>query len=183
LGSASRVAGAAEVFPLSFPGSFAGSRKSRTGPGLKAGTEEDGFAEGIDCIEWTFDPLRSKNAFFNIVRLGAVMQRYCPDHYGRVMRRLQLGLPSDRLIAEWWLKSPRVKRPLADKPPRTGRRGPAADVSIPVDVDALVKTDPKRAREWQAAVRAELQKCFARKLVITGFEKSGTEARYLLDRL
>jgi hypothetical protein len=52
-----------------------------------------------------------------------------------------------------------------------------------MDLDALVKSDPNRAREWQAAVRDELQKCFVRKLVITGFEKAGAEASYLLDRL
>ena len=153
------------------------------GRALKLEQRKMALRQGIACIEWTFDPLRSKNAFFNIVRLGAVVRRYCPDYYGPVKSRLQLGLPSDRLIAEWWLRSSRVKRALAGKPPRTGRKAPAANVSIPVDLDALVKMDPRRAREWQAAVREDFQECFARKLVITDFEKTDAEARYLLDRL
>jgi len=153
------------------------------GRALKFEQRKIALRNGIECIEWTFDPLRSKNAFFNLVRLGAVVRRYVPDYYGPVKSRLQLGLPSDRLIAEWWLRSPRVKRALAGKPPRAGRRSPAAQVAIPEDLEALVKADPRRAREWQAAVRDELQKCFARKLVITGFEKAGEEASYLLDRL
>jgi predicted GNAT superfamily acetyltransferase len=73
---------------------------------------------GIDLIEWSFDPLRAKNAYLNIVRLGAIARRYQPDYYGQVASRLQRGLPSDRLIAEWRLRSTRVKRALAGRPPR-----------------------------------------------------------------
>jgi predicted GNAT superfamily acetyltransferase len=156
-------------------------RSQGLGRALKFEQRKLALREGIDHMEWTFDPLRARNAFFNLVRLGAVVRRYVPDYYGPLKSQLQLGLPSDRLIAEWWLRSPRVKRALAKKPPRAGRKAPAAQIAIPEDLEALVKSDPRRAREWQAAVREELQKCFARKLVITGFEKS--EARYLLDRI
>jgi predicted GNAT superfamily acetyltransferase len=150
---------------------------------LKIEQRKAALRAGIDYIEWTFDPLRAKNAHFNIVRLGAIVRRYCPDYYGPVRSKLQRGLPSDRLIAEWPLRSPRVSRALAGKNPRSVRKTASADVAIPLDLDALVARSPAQAHEWQSCVRASLQACFSRKLVITGFEKTDAEARYLLDPL
>lgn len=149
---------------------------------LKLEQRKAALREGIEHIEWTFDPLRAKNAYFNIVRLGAVVRRYCPDYYGPVLSKLQRRLPSDRLVAEWALKSARVKKALTGKNPRSARTVASAEVAIPLNLDALVTRRSARAREWQSYVRASLQDCFTRKLVITGFEKTDAEAWYLLDR-
>ena len=69
-------------------------------------------------MEWTFDPLEIKNAYLNIERLGAIARRYSVNQYGITSSPLQGGLPSDRLVAEWWLKSKRVESLLrgAQKP-------------------------------------------------------------------
>lgn len=150
---------------------------------LKIAQRKAALRAGIEYIEWTYDPLRAKNAYFNIVRLGAIVRRYCPDYYGPVLSKLQRRLPSDRLIAEWPLKSARVRKALAGKKPRPAKEVPLAEVAIPLDLDVLVSRNSARAREWQASVRARLQDCFARKLAITGFERTETEARYLLDRI
>ena len=150
---------------------------------LKIAQRKVALRAGIEYIEWTFDPLRAKNAYFNIVRLGAVVRRYCPDYYGPVLSKLQRRLPSDRLIAEWPLKSARVGKALAGKRPRAARKAAAAEVAIPLDLDAVVSRRPALAREWQSQVRASLQRCFARKLVITGFERTDAEAWYLLDQI
>ncbi len=64
---------------------------------------------GIRLIEWTFDPLESKNAYLNIVKLGAIVRRYYPNHYGETTGVLQRGLDSDRVIAEWWIDRPPVR--------------------------------------------------------------------------
>ena len=151
------------------------------GRALKLEQRKAALRAGIDSIEWTYDPLRAKNAFFNIERLGAVARRYSPDHYGQVQSRLQQGLPSDRLVAEWWLKSPRVKRALGGKSLRRTTRKPAAEVAVPADFTALAETQPAEARQLQLAVREQLQGRFARKLVITGFALEGGAGRYLLD--
>jgi predicted GNAT superfamily acetyltransferase len=66
------------------------------GKALKVAQRREGIRGGIDCIEWTFDPLRAKNAYLNIARLGAISRHYFADHYGHVDSRLQRGLPSDR---------------------------------------------------------------------------------------
>lgn len=150
---------------------------------LKVAQRKAALRAGIEYIEWTFDPLRAKNAYFNIVRLGAVVRRYYPDYYGPVRSKLQRRLPSDRLVAEWPLKSARVNRALAGENPRLLRKPASAEVAFPLDLDNLVARRPAEAREWQSRVRASLQDCFSRKLAITGFKKRGAEACYLLDRL
>jgi len=151
------------------------------GRALKLEQRTAALRAGIDSIEWTYDPLRSKNAFFNIERLGAVARRYSPDHYGQVQSRFQQGLPSDRLVAEWWLKSPRVKRALAGKSPRQPTGKPAAVVAVPADFTLIAKTRPAEARRLQLSVREQLQRHFARKLVITAFALEGRMGRYVLD--
>jgi predicted GNAT superfamily acetyltransferase len=150
---------------------------------LKIEQRKAALRAGIEYIEWTFDPMRAKNAHFNINRLGAIVRRYCPDYYGPILGKLQRKLPSDRLIAEWPLKSARVRRALAGKKPRPAGKAASAEVAIPLDLDALISRKSARAREWQASVRASLEDCFAQELAITGFERTESEARYLLDRV
>lgn len=151
------------------------------GRALKLEQRRLALRAGIDRIEWTFDPLRAKNAFFNIVRLGAVCRRYVGDHYGSVDSRFQKGLPSDRLVAEWWLRSARVRRALGGKPPRSLRRKPAAEIAIPADIESLKKKDASQARDAQTKVREQFTDCFAQTLEITGFALEGATAKYLLD--
>jgi predicted GNAT superfamily acetyltransferase len=150
---------------------------------LKIAQRKAALHAGIEYIEWTFDPLRAKNAYFNVIRLGAIVRRYCSDYYGPILGKLQRKLPSDRLIAEWPLKSARVRKALAGKKPRPAGKAASAVVTIPLDLDALISRKSARAREWQASVRTSLQDCFARDLAITGFESTESEARYLLDRV
>jgi predicted GNAT superfamily acetyltransferase len=151
------------------------------GRALKMAQRRAALGAGIDLIEWSFDPLRAKNAYLNIVRLGAIARRYQPDYYGQVESRLQGGLPSDRLIVEWRLRSTRVKRALAGKSPRRSQEKPAAVVEIPTNIDQLVRSNPQEAHQRQLAVRQQLQDFFAHKLAITGFEYGVKSARYLLD--
>jgi predicted GNAT superfamily acetyltransferase len=151
------------------------------GRALKLAQRDLALQAGIDSIEWSFDPLRARNANLNINRLGALVRRYEPDYYGHVESRFQQGLPSDRLIAEWWLKSFRVKRALAGKPLRSARKKPAGVVEIPNDIDALLRANIKQARAWQERVRNLLRQCFDEKLAITGFSHDENSAHYLLD--
>lgn len=83
-------------------------RNMGLGKKLKLAQRDDALARGFDLMEWTFDPLEIKNAHLNIAKLGAICRRYQADFYGPSSSPLQGGLPTDRLYAEWWLKSPRV---------------------------------------------------------------------------
>jgi predicted GNAT superfamily acetyltransferase len=69
--------------------------------------------QGIDRITWTFDPLISRNAHLNIVRLGAVCSTYLRSAYGDMQDGLNAGLPSDRFQLDWWLNTERVRRRLS----------------------------------------------------------------------
>ena len=85
-------------------------RNTGLGRRLKLFQREDAIAHGYDLMEWTFDPLEIKNAYFNLERLGAIARRYNINQYGITTSPLQGFLPTDRLVAEWWLKSERVDR-------------------------------------------------------------------------
>lgn len=151
------------------------------GKALKLAQRNLALSTGINSIEWSFDPLRARNANLNINRLGAVVRRYEPDYYGQVESRFQQGLPSDRLIAEWHLKSPRVKRAIAGKAVRDPLRKPSRVVEIPAEIDALIRTNIAEARSWQERVRSLFQQYFEDKLVVTGFARNEKSARYLLE--
>lgn len=159
----------------------AGHENKGLGRALKLAQRLGALAAGVNSIEWSFDPMRAKNAFFNVERLGAVCRRFYADYYGPVASRLQQGLPSDRLIAEWWIRSPRVKRALAGKSPRAIAKQAGREVAIPMDFGALAKNKPERARAIQARVRRELTELLGRKFVITGFTRSKQKGFYVLD--
>jgi predicted GNAT superfamily acetyltransferase len=184
-------------FALSIPGARSGHlylhshmlavrkdyRNSGLGRRLKLLQREDAIARGIELIEWTFDPLEIKNAYLNIEKLGAISRRYNINQYGITSSPLQGGLPSDRLIAEWWLKSKRVETLL-----RTGKN-PAMtrelEVGVPAQIyewKAAAETRDK-AKQVQEKNREELLRAFSGGLAILGYERdSQGNGKFLLGR-
>jgi len=77
---------------------------------LKLAQRKLALEKGYSLIKWTFDPLRSSNAYFNIAKLGVIARSFYPNYYGELQDELNRGMPSDRLIVEWWIKSRRVKK-------------------------------------------------------------------------
>ena len=152
------------------------------GGALKWEQRRRALRAGIDRIEWTFDPMRAKTALFNLEKLGAVVRQYIPDYYGAVESRLQQGLPSDRLICEWRLKSPLVRRAAKGLTPRRRSVRPAAMVPIPPDFAAIADKRPEAAHALQANVRKDLLRHLRCGLVITGFLLEGSDCAYLLDK-
>jgi predicted GNAT superfamily acetyltransferase len=80
------------------------------GRDLKLAQRTRAIEQGIELIEWTFDPLQAQNAHLNFVRLGCIATRYLVDAYGAMSGPLHRGTPTDRLIAEWWIMRPHVER-------------------------------------------------------------------------
>ncbi len=76
---------------------------------LKLAQREHVLNQGIEVVTWTFDPLESRNAHFNLNKLGAVVTRYMPNYYGEFRDQRNRGLASDRFLCEWHLNSPRVR--------------------------------------------------------------------------
>jgi predicted GNAT superfamily acetyltransferase len=141
-------------------------------------------AEGRRFIRWTWDPLQSRNAHFNLNRLGVVVRSYALNYYGTdystVTGRFAepLGLDSDRLVAEWELDSPRVAALARGETPEPLGKFEAA-VAIPPNWGALVREDPAAARAELLRVRAEFQTAFAAGLVCAGFDRDPPRPRYL----
>jgi predicted GNAT superfamily acetyltransferase len=150
---------------------LASHRNAGLGRRLKLAQREDAIARGFDLMEWTFDPLEIKNAHLNIARLGAIVRRYKPDFYGPSSSPLQGGLPTDRLYAEWWLRSPRVTKALCGE-------AETMDVLERVEVPHSIyewKQDPERrnlALQVQSANREALQAAFERGLSVVGYERN-----------
>ncbi len=158
-------------------------RNAGVGRMLKLAQRDDALARGIDLIEWTFDPLELKNAYFNIERLGAIVRRYVLNQYGSTTSPLHGGLPTDRCVAEWWLRSARVEAAIAGKPVDHSKT--AAQIAVPADIGAIKRSEPRRAREIQKRISEQFLSYFAKNLAVIGFERSGSkdghaESRYLL---
>jgi predicted GNAT superfamily acetyltransferase len=153
-------------------------RNSGVGRALKLIQRDDALGRGVSLIEWTFDPLEIKNAFFNMERLGAIVRRYVPNQYGTTSSPLHGGLPTDRCIAEWWIASPRVNAIASGQP---FERGPVeARIAIPSDIATIRAKDPVRARGIQEMARDQFRAAFDRGLAVIGFEKTEQAGTYLL---
>lgn len=146
---------------------------------LKLFQRQDALRRGISVVEWTFDPLELKNAHFNLVRLGAIVRRYIPDCYGLTTSPLHAGLPTDRLVAEWWLDSVRVRGILADNP--LPARSAVERVALPANINEVKMKDRARAAGIQSAVREQLMGLFGRDYVATGVEQRGESSEYVLQ--
>jgi len=155
-------------------------RNSGVGRTLKLTQRDDALRRGIDLIEWTFDPLEIKNAFFNMERLGAVVRRYVPNQYGTTSSPLHGGLPTDRCIAEWWIASPRVNAITSGH--KFARNPVEARVAIPSDIAALRVNNNACAREIQQKAGEQFRAAFDRGLAVIGFEKSEQAGTYLLGQ-
>jgi len=193
-------------FAMSLPGYRAGNpylhshmlavlpeyRNSGLGRRLKLAQREDALQRGFARMEWTFDPLEIKNAHLNIARLGAIVRRYMPDFYGHSTSPLQGSLPTDRLVAEWWLRSERVRLVLGESergnPPEFSEIGgiPVERIAVPAAVYGWKRNPEQRtlALTLQTTTREALQRAFARGLAVTGYERNSQgDGCFLLERV
>lgn len=152
------------------------------GQRLKWFQREDAVGRKFDLIEWTFDPLEIKNAHLNIVKLGAIARRYNPNQYGTTSSPLHGGLPTDRLVAEWWLQSQRVTDVLQG-------RAPYCQTTIEIDVPAQIyewkagDTTREQARQIQSRNRDAFHRTFAEGFAVLGYERDARgNGKFLLGR-
>ncbi len=145
------------------------------GIGMQLKLEQKRLAlrQGIERIEWTFDPLALRNAHFNICRLGARVRRVIPNAYGEGHSPLDGHLPTDRFVAEWQLAG--VERAIADD-------AESRTIAIPLDIDSMKTQDPQRALAVQQEVSAAAERYFAEGYVISDFSQTETHGLYRLGR-
>jgi predicted GNAT superfamily acetyltransferase len=176
-------------FALSVPGTRSGHvylhshmlavrkehRNSGLGRRLKLLQREDALSRGIELIEWTFDPLEIKNSYLNIEKLGAIARRYNINQYGITSSPLQGGLPSDRLIAEWWLKSKRVKTLLETGKNPPFERETAIDVPAQIYEWKAAAETRSKAQHVQERNREHFLRAFGDELVVLGYERDSED--------
>jgi predicted GNAT superfamily acetyltransferase len=145
---------------------------------LKLFQREDALARGIRLVEWTFDPLELKNAHFNLNRLGAICRRYIPNLYGVTTSPLHRGIATDRLVAEWWLDSPRVVAAIENLTP-TASNAPA-EIALPAELEQWKQEDLQRVEVVQTRVREEFTHWFARGYAAVALRAGEKSTEYLL---
>jgi predicted GNAT superfamily acetyltransferase len=180
------VRGAAEVIGYSHMMAVAHEYQNRgVGSRLKWAQRARALSEGRRFIRWTWDPMQSRNAHFNLNRLGVVVRKYEENYYGTDYSTVTgkvgegVGLDSDRLVAEWELDSPRVEA-LARGERAKDLGEPVAAVEILPEWGALVREDTERARAELLRVRAGFNEALARDLYCAAFERNAARPRYLL---
>jgi predicted GNAT superfamily acetyltransferase len=127
---------------------------------------------GVDSIEWTFDPLVRRNAYFNLVKLGADAVEYLVDFYGPMDDGINTGDESDRLLIRWDLDSEKAAAAAAGNPPELRLEASSLLVPLPDDIVALRRHDPELARRWRHQLREALGGAMSHGHRVTGFTRA-----------
>jgi predicted GNAT superfamily acetyltransferase len=174
-------------------------RYQGVGHQLKLAQREFVLGQGLELITWTFDPLQSANAHFNLKKLGVIAPSYERDLYGDMRSELNRGLPSDRFAVEWWLRSPRVAAKLRGSyrlPTINELRSSGAELvnrvavvgewpantgygldlnrakllaEIPTDTPGMRAKNPELGQRWRAETREIFEHYLARGYLISEF--------------
>ncbi len=183
-------------------------RRQGVAEALKQAQRQQVIAQGLPLITWTFDPLEGPNAHLNLHKLCGISRTYWVDVYGTNFGALNAGLPTDRLVVEWWVNGDWLKqRPPVDADAATPvfevngrgelRHIARADLSLTApllqleslpELHAVKAANLELALDWRLQVRAAFQAYFARGYIATDF-LSGLDAatgerrnRYILQQ-
>lgn len=188
------TAGGETVLHSHITGVLPPARSRHAGFVLKQHQRAWALRRGLSTVQWTYDPLVRRNAYFNAVKLGALPVRYLHDFYGEMTDEINAGQGSDRLVVRWALRAAAVEAAAAGTPavpdlpadavvlldedadgrPVVHAAAPPAGatavlVGTPSDVEALRRTDPATARSWRAAHRDVLPGLLGTGWRVTGF--------------
>jgi predicted GNAT superfamily acetyltransferase len=178
-----------------------GGGRRAVGFALKTHQRSWAMRRGLRTVAWTYDPLVSRNAYFNLVKLAATPAEYLTNFYGDMNDGLNGGGDTDRLLVSWDLADPAVDAACAGHPlpvrvrdavtalgrtadgrPAPGDldldRAPTGDgdpvlVAAPPDIETLRRTDPAAAHAWRIAVRETLGTLMTAGWRVTGFDRAG----------
>ena len=148
------------------------------GQDLKWFQREWCLIHGINWVSWTFDPMQARNAKLNFEHLGAYGYEYLPNFYGNLGGKLNAGLPTDRLMVRWDLRSDEVSKLASGE----ARSQPFRDlvsvaevsskkldldtdwvrISIPDDIGSLKSNDLDKARFHQKEIRCVMEEYMSR---------------------
>jgi predicted GNAT superfamily acetyltransferase len=177
-------------------------RSAGLGRTLKLEQRQRSMEIGCDLVEWTYDPMQAANAHLNFAKLGVVVEEYAINVYGESTSRLHKGTPTDRFVAQWWIREPHVVRRIERTSAVVIRTQAAADaplvnrtrasgkwlacegydlnrserrlwVEIPTGFTEMQAEDPQLALDWRMATRA---------IFTTYFDRGYRALDFVLDR-
>ncbi len=151
---------------------------------LKWGQRDWALKHGVNFVKWTFEPWKARNAYFNLEKLGATMREYERNFYGTDYSTApqgagSIGLASDRLFAEWDLKSEKVES-LAAGEKFVEKKEPVVSIEVPNNWFALLAKSTDEALAVQARIRRDFELAFGQGLVARGFLRDEEHPTYLL---
>jgi predicted GNAT superfamily acetyltransferase len=165
-------------------------RHKGVGEALKLAQRAQALDQGIEVMRWTFDPMVARNAWLNLGKLGAVIDRFARALYGEMGDVINRGERSDRFTVAWDLRrepGPRTvpvdltpvallrstgdpSHPIpsaAASPP-----GPVATIEVPADYHELRARDTRLATTWRDAVAEAAERCLGAHLCGVAFDRS-----------
>jgi len=174
-------------------------RGRSVGFALKVHQRAWALEEGLDEISWTFDPLISRNAHFNLVKLAATPTSYHRNFYGHMADALNGADDTDRMLVTWYVRDPRVVAACHGEPASTSEHDAApllsvgedleplrhrtdarlVRVALPRDIESLRLAEPARATAWRLALRETLGSALEGGGRVLSFDRSGA---YTIDR-
>jgi len=153
-------------------------RDRRVGRHLTLFQRENALRRNIRLVEWTFDPLETKNAHFNINRLGAISRKYIPDFYGITTSPLHRNMPTDRLLVEWHLETKRVVAAINELTPEP--RDCPAHIHLPAELEDWKSSDPDKVIEVQSRIREGFTSWFSKGYAVLGVRSTRSGVDYCL---
>jgi len=181
-------------------------RNKNIGFQLKLKQREHAIKQGFDLVTWTYDPLMSLNGYFNVHKLGGIVRRYYVNFYGRMRDKLNIGIPSDRFLLEWWVKSSRVEKRIKGIRPDSRRYEALPNVietkeekiripikfnpvdekeiliEIPYDYQLVKRIDLNIALKWRLITREAFLYYLTRDYIIVDFLRKKNRSFYVLTK-
>ena len=166
-------------------------RSAGVGRELKLLQRERTLAMGLDLVEWTYDPMQAMNAHLNFAKLGVVAEEYEENVYGESTSPLHKGNPTDRFIAEWWIREPRPQydwsgAPVSNQGSQVSldRKDARVVVEIPMGFTEMIFAAPDLALAWRMATRELFTVYFSRGYRAVDFrlDRAARKGAYLLIR-
>ena len=130
------------------------------------------LAHGIDIIEWTFDPLVARNAYFNIAKLGARPEEYLANFYGEIADGVNVDDETDRILVSWRLRSDEAIAGASRQRSQAARMPGDVTVAVPADIEQVRREDRTAAQQWRRSVRDQLTGLLDAGGQIVGFDRT-----------
>ena len=148
---------------------------------MKQHQREWALDRDVSIVEWTFDPLIRRNAYFNLTRLGATIVAFEEDLYGPMNDQMNVGEETDRATVRWDLHAdarppidasaaPAILSPNDDGAPVCRHDdAPVLRAWIPEDY----VRDRDRLAGWRHAVRDTIGAAIGRGYKAVGMTRDG----------